>query len=134
MVPPALRPIYHAGAAVAAVPLRIELEADVGRLRGQLRTGILLRLDRERTRLQRAGCSRMFATSIITTVFFGVPRVWEKFYSGVHGKISAATGIKAKLVKWAMGVGRKATEVRSRGGTPGGLPRAAAAGPAVGGD
>lgn len=55
------------------------------------------------------------------TVFFGVPRVWEKFYTGVHGKISQATGVKAKLVKWAMSVGRKATEVRSRGGTPSGL-------------
>jgi long-chain acyl-CoA synthetase len=55
------------------------------------------------------------------TVFFGVPRVWEKFYGGVHGKISAATGLKAKLVQWAMGVGRKATAIRARGGQPSGV-------------
>ena len=55
------------------------------------------------------------------TVFFGVPRVWEKFYSGVHGKISQATGIKGKLVNWAMGVGRRAAEERSKGRTPSSL-------------
>src|SRR5690606_4618233 len=55
------------------------------------------------------------------TVFFGVPRIWEKFHAGVNAKLKQATGTKAKLVAWAMRVGAKAAELRSRGGTPSGL-------------
>ena len=43
------------------------------------------------------------------TVFFGVPRIWEKFHAGISTKMKGATGIKAKLVKWAMKVGMKNT-------------------------
>ncbi|QDG52432.1 long-chain fatty acid--CoA ligase [Persicimonas caeni] len=42
------------------------------------------------------------------TVFFGVPRVWEKFKSALENKLAEATGAKAKLVDWARGVGVKA--------------------------
>ncbi len=42
------------------------------------------------------------------TVFFGVPRIWEKFNTGIQGKLKLATGAKAKLVAWAMKVGREA--------------------------
>ena len=35
------------------------------------------------------------------TVFFGVPRIWEKFYTAVTAKLSQATGVKAKLVDFA---------------------------------
>jgi len=42
------------------------------------------------------------------TVFFGVPRIWEKFHAGIQGKLKEATGIKAKLVDWAMKVGLEA--------------------------
>lgn len=52
------------------------------------------------------------------TVFFGVPRVWEKFYAAVHGKVSSAEGAKAKLVKWALDVGRRSTQQRAYGGAP----------------
>lgn len=52
------------------------------------------------------------------TIFFGVPRVWEKFYSAVHGKVSSAEGAKAKLVNWALDVGRRASQQRAYGGTP----------------
>ena len=55
------------------------------------------------------------------TVFFGVPRIWEKFHAGISAKLSEATGVKAKLVAWAMNVGRKVTAVRERGGEPEGL-------------
>jgi long-chain acyl-CoA synthetase len=55
------------------------------------------------------------------TVFFGVPRIWEKFHAGVSAKLKQATGLKAKLVAWAMKVGAQAAEQRSRGGTPSGL-------------
>ncbi|MEM8607748.1 MAG: AMP-dependent synthetase/ligase, partial [Myxococcota bacterium] len=42
------------------------------------------------------------------TVFFGVPRIWEKFHAGISAKLQEATGVKAKLVKWAMKVGAEA--------------------------
>ena len=44
------------------------------------------------------------------TIFFGVPRIWEKFHAGVTAKLKDATGVKAKLVKWAMKVGWEANE------------------------
>lgn len=52
------------------------------------------------------------------TVFFGVPRVWEKFYGGVSGKLAEASGVKAKLLAWALETGRRATQQRSYGQTP----------------
>jgi long-chain acyl-CoA synthetase len=41
------------------------------------------------------------------TVFFGVPRVWEKFHAGVVEKLAENTGAKAKLVEQARAVGCK---------------------------
>ncbi len=48
------------------------------------------------------------------TIFFGVPRIWEKFHAGIAAKLKEATGVKAKLVKWAQKVGWEANK------TPGG--------------
>ncbi len=45
------------------------------------------------------------------TVFFGVPRVWEKFHAGIAAKLVLATGAKAKLVAFAR---RTGTEVSAR--------------------
>ncbi|MGD8826882.1 MAG: long-chain fatty acid--CoA ligase, partial [Myxococcales bacterium] len=44
------------------------------------------------------------------TVFFGVPRIWEKFHAGITAKLKEATGVKAKLVDWAMKVGWEANK------------------------
>jgi long-chain acyl-CoA synthetase len=44
------------------------------------------------------------------TIFFGVPRIWEKFHAGIGAKLKAATGVKAKLLKWAMKVGWEANQ------------------------
>ena len=44
------------------------------------------------------------------TIFFGVPRIWEKFHAGISAKLKEATGVKAKLVNWAMKVGWEANE------------------------
>jgi long-chain acyl-CoA synthetase len=55
------------------------------------------------------------------TVFFGVPRIWEKFHSGISGKLAAATGVKKRLVDWARKVGSKVSELRCRGEEPTGL-------------
>ncbi|MEW6474875.1 MAG: long-chain fatty acid--CoA ligase [Actinomycetota bacterium] len=41
------------------------------------------------------------------TVFFGVPRVWEKFHAGVVEKLSGNHGLKAKLAEQATAVGRR---------------------------
>ncbi len=54
-------------------------------------------------------------------VFFGVPRVWERFYAGVGARMQEAEGAKAKIAAWARGVGTKATAERNAGGEPGGL-------------
>ena len=78
-----------------------------------------------------AGCAVYFAESIDKvpdnvkevqpTVFFGVPRIWEKFYAGVNNKLADATGVKAKLVTWAQSVGQRAIEVKNRGQVPSGM-------------
>ncbi len=52
------------------------------------------------------------------TVFFGVPRIWEKFHAGISAKLKDASPTKLKLVTWARGVGTKANEQRSRGIEP----------------
>jgi long-chain acyl-CoA synthetase len=51
------------------------------------------------------------------TIFFGVPRVWEKFHAGVSEKLAEATGAKAKLATRATAVGRQVTALRA-GGKP----------------
>jgi len=78
-----------------------------------------------------AGMSIWFAESIDKvpdnlkecrpTVFFGVPRIWEKFYAGIKGKMALADEKKKKLLDWAMAVGARAAQFRSRG-TPMPLP------------
>ena len=55
-------------------------------------------------------------------LFFGVPRIWEKFYAGVNNKLADATGVK-KLVTWAQSVGQRAIEVKNRGQVPRGWSR-----------
>jgi long-chain acyl-CoA synthetase len=52
------------------------------------------------------------------TVFFGVPRVWEKFQAGVAAKLAEATGPKAKLAQQAMAVGRQVTARHNQGLEP----------------
>lgn len=41
------------------------------------------------------------------TIFFGVPRVWEKIQAAIMSKLRAARGPKALLVRWAMRVARR---------------------------
>lgn len=52
------------------------------------------------------------------TVFFGVPRVWEKLASGMKARLQEATGLKATLAKWATGVGLSVAEQRNHGERP----------------
>jgi len=55
------------------------------------------------------------------TVFFGVPRIWERMHARVSGELAKATGAKAKIAEWALGVGRKVSALRNRGEEPSGL-------------
>ncbi|MEE2962278.1 MAG: long-chain fatty acid--CoA ligase [Myxococcota bacterium] len=55
------------------------------------------------------------------TVFFGVPRIWEKLYAGVNNKLKGAEGAKAHLVAWARGVANQVTDLRNAGKNPSGL-------------
>ncbi|MCK6590147.1 MAG: long-chain fatty acid--CoA ligase [Polyangiaceae bacterium] len=52
------------------------------------------------------------------TLFFGVPRVWEKFYSGITQKLAQAKGVKKKIADFAMRTGREMSAVRCLGGRP----------------
>lgn len=41
------------------------------------------------------------------TIFFGVPRVWEKMQAAIEAKLAQATGFKAQLARWALEVGQR---------------------------
>ena len=47
---------------------------------------------------------------IAPTVFVAVPRVWEKFYSGVMIALKESTRLQQAAYAWAIGVGRQITE------------------------
>jgi long-chain acyl-CoA synthetase len=42
------------------------------------------------------------------TIFFGVPRIWEKFKAALETNLQEASGLKAKIVDWARKVGIEA--------------------------
>lgn len=53
------------------------------------------------------------------TVFFGVPRVFEKFEAALAGRFKEATGVKANLLSFARKTALEVDEVREKGQTPG---------------
>ena len=55
------------------------------------------------------------------TVFFGVPRIFERFQAGVAATLAQATGIRASIAEWARNVGTQVTTLRNKGQEPGGL-------------
>jgi long-chain acyl-CoA synthetase len=48
-----------------------------------------------------------------------VPRIFERVLAGIVGKAKAEGGLKARLVPWALGVGREYTAAASAGRAPG---------------
>jgi long-chain acyl-CoA synthetase len=54
------------------------------------------------------------------TFMGGVPRIYEKFYSGVKAGMSQGSPIKRALVAWAFGVGDRHARLIRAGKTPGG--------------
>jgi len=55
--------------------------------------------------------------SVQPTVFFGVPRIWEKLHTGIVNKLKLTDGPKAQLVKWAQGVGREVATQKNQKST-----------------
>ncbi|MFN2140639.1 MAG: AMP-dependent synthetase/ligase [Candidatus Promineifilaceae bacterium] len=55
------------------------------------------------------------------TIFFGVPRVWERFYNGIVARMAEASGAQARIAAWAMNVGHHVTDLRNRGEEPSGM-------------
>ncbi len=53
------------------------------------------------------------------TLFFGVPRIWEKFHAAIEGKLAVATGGKKALLGWARGVGTLWSAAKNEGREPG---------------
>ena len=49
------------------------------------------------------------------TYMAGVPRVFEKFYSGVQRVMGEAHGLKGAIMKWALGVGKRVTQAAAAG-------------------
>ncbi len=49
------------------------------------------------------------------TIFFAVPRIWEKFHAGITAKMDETTGVKKRLVDWSLSVGRRVSDLRMRG-------------------
>jgi long-chain acyl-CoA synthetase len=53
------------------------------------------------------------------TLFFGVPRVWDKLAAAVRARLAEVHGAKAVLAGWAMGVARRTVLRRHAGLRPG---------------
>jgi long-chain acyl-CoA synthetase len=49
-----------------------------------------------------------------------VPRVFEKFYAGVHTALGQATGLRRVITRWGLGVGKEYAAALRAGKTPGG--------------
>ncbi len=76
----------------------------------------------------RSGAVANFAESIETvsdnvrevapTLFFAVPRIWERFYSGIAIRMKEATWIGRTAYRWALSVGLKVAETEIEGRRP----------------
>jgi long-chain acyl-CoA synthetase len=76
-----------------------------------------------------SGATVNFAESIDTVpdnirevgpaLFFAVPRIWERFYSGIALRMKDATGLGKLAYRWAIGSGMRMADHRIAGTTPG---------------
>ena len=76
----------------------------------------------------RSGAIANFAESVETvpanvrevapTTFFAVPRIWERFYSGIAIRMKEATWIGRTAYRWAIGIGLKVAEAELDGRKP----------------
>jgi long-chain acyl-CoA synthetase len=56
---------------------------------------------------------------VAPTTFFAVPRIWERFYSGIAIRMKEATWIGRTAYRWALGIGLKVAETELDGRKPG---------------
>ena len=49
------------------------------------------------------------------TIFFAVPRIWEKLYSGLVLTMKDSTALEKVAFRWALAVGQKISDHRLRG-------------------
>jgi long-chain acyl-CoA synthetase len=56
-----------------------------------------------------------FAAQVKPTVLPSVPRVYEKVHTAVQESFDEATGIKRRLIDWALRVGKRVSELRQAG-------------------
>jgi long-chain acyl-CoA synthetase len=49
------------------------------------------------------------------TIFFSVPRIWEKMHTGIAAKLAAETGARRRLIGWARGVCTRVHTLLDRG-------------------
>jgi long-chain acyl-CoA synthetase len=76
----------------------------------------------------RSGAIANFAESVETvpenvrevapTTFFAVPRIWERFYSGIAIRMKEATWIGRTAYQWAVGIGLRVAETELEGRRP----------------
>ncbi|MGW1992220.1 AMP-dependent synthetase/ligase [Embleya sp. NPDC001921] len=52
------------------------------------------------------------------TFMAAAPRVFEKVYNSVHMRMRAEGGLKYRIFRWAIGVGRRTSQTRQAGRTP----------------
>ena len=60
-----------------------------------------------------------YLVEVRPTIFFGVPRVWEKMHAAIEAKLASATGVKARLARWALNTGRRWHDADLNGERPG---------------
>jgi long-chain acyl-CoA synthetase len=49
------------------------------------------------------------------SVFFGVPRIWEKVAARVHAELEGQPVVRRRLARWAVGVGERVADLRQSG-------------------
>lgn len=57
--------------------------------------------------------------SVQPTLFFGVPRVWEKFHAAARARFEELAGLKRFLIDWAGGVAARVHAASFKGEAPG---------------
>src|SRR5262249_33581336 len=60
---------------------------------------------------------------VAPTLFFAVPRIWERFYSSIAIRMNEATWIGRVAYAWALGIGLRVAEQKLDGRTPRGVLR-----------
>ena len=55
------------------------------------------------------------------TVFFGVPRIWEKMYAKLQIGLSQASFLRQKTAQWAIAIGKECAQLQNNGRTPSGV-------------